>query len=248
MNIWHAWRQSLSPQQPLRRPLLISHTQAVCSAAPGAVCTLQLGSPVSLVEHQMLVLVLSLVGTQSCCFSWIQAHLSAGSNSPGPTCWQDPWPHSRVSWNSGWEDPWTAQRHVVTEWTRLCHHYIWEYQFICWQRLNPKLHHLLFFSDSSHPHSASESHWQTNFKALFSVFGSLWLSRSSQNYSLLLPSRNMSLVAPVGCTLLGFFLLLGLTFFTSSFFPCMETPDSLVHSIPFTHPVFTITGIKELQF
>lgn len=52
------------------------------------------------------------------------------------------------------------------------------------------------------------------------------------------------LLAPVGSTLLGLFLLLGLTFFTSYFlFPCMETPDPLVHSIPSTHPVFTITGV-----
>lgn len=74
--------------------------------------------------------------------------LSAGGHSPGPTRWDNPWPHSRVAWNSGWEDPWTAQRRVVTECTCPCHHYTWECQFICWHRLNPKLHHLhsLIFS------------------------------------------------------------------------------------------------------
>lgn len=155
MNIWHAWRWSLSPQQPPRSPLPISHTRAVCSAAPGAAClgragcALRLASPVSVVEHLVLVLVLLPAGIQSCCFSWVQEHhLSAGGHGPGPTRWDDPWPHSRVVWNSGWEDPWTAQRCVVTEWTCLCHHYTWEYQFICWHRLNPKLHHLhsLIFS------------------------------------------------------------------------------------------------------
>lgn len=232
MNIWHAWRQSLSLQQPPRSPLRISHTRAVCSAAPGAAClgravwALWLALPVSVVEHLMLVLVLSPAGTQSCCFSWVQGIISQleATVQPHPL-------RGSLATQQGVLKQWPGRsldssKVCSSEWTRLCHHYTWECQFICWHRLNPKLHHLhsLIFSrfslDSSCPHSASDSHWQTKFKALFSVRGSV-TPRSSQNYSLLLPLSNISLSAPVGSTLVGLFLLLDLTFFTSYFFfPC----------------------------
>lgn len=247
MHEGRALALSSLPEAPSDQP----HSGRVLSSSRGsvsglAVCALQLASPVSVVQHLMLVLVLLLTGSQSCCCSWVQGHPSAGGNSPGPTCWEDPWPHSRVSWNSGWEDPWTAQRRVVTEWTRLCHHYTWEYQFICWTQMKPQT------APPPFPHvfhwlqPSPWCFWKSLTNQIHGPFLSSWLSVTSQEQPKLFSASSIKkhLLAPVGSTLLGLFLLLGLTFFTSYFlFPCMETPDPLVHSIPSTHPVFTITGV-----